>query len=180
MNNRSLVPPEQPLLDELKRIGVKLESIWSTRHIKMMPPETFQIILKHLRSDYPNRAKEGMAAALGRREARDAVWTDLLALYRELPDDINPDRVKERVAASLSDIAHPKDLSTVIDLISDPSNGPSRVMFVRNLSRSKRVEASTTLQSLRHDKDLSAEIDAVLKRKIGRSKGGTDPANTVH
>jgi hypothetical protein len=180
MIRRPQPPSEQPLLDELERIGVRLESLWTTRDIKVMPPEAFQIILKHLRSDYPNRTKEGMAAALGRREARDSVWHDFLALYQELPEDTDPDRVKERVAASLSEIARQKDLSTLIDLIRDPSNGPTRVLFVRNLSRSKRPEAMRALQSLRHEKDLRAEIDVALKRKIRRAKGRPDPASTVH
>lgn len=168
--------PEQSLLRELSSLGIFLISIWTTHHIKKMPPEAFRIIFDHLGRNYSEKTKEGMARSLGRREARDVVWQDLLSLYRSLPDDTGPNKLKEGVASSLHEMARPNDREVLIDLLSNKENGPTRVMFVRNLSRSKSSTAHEVLLKLRNEPDLRREIEAVLAAKLKRLKSrGTMP-----
>ena len=162
--------PEVRLLEELARIGVNLQSIWSTLHVKVMPPAAFRIMLKHLMSDYPARTREGIARALARREARDVIWDELIELYRQLPEDNNPGRVKEGVAASLHRMARRTDAAVLSDLISDPKHGRTRIFFVKPLAKSQDPTALRLLERLRKDEDLKKEIDFVLRKRSRSSQ----------
>jgi hypothetical protein len=162
--NLEAAAPEQPLLDELRAIGVLLPSIWETRHIKKMPAQALRMILHHLRADYPRKEREGMARALARREARDVVWQDVVALYRQEHDEPGG-RVQEGLGSAIHVMARRDDLDTLIELIRDPKNGSSRVFFVRNLARTNSPKAFEVLSDLRHDPDLRVEIGLVLKRR---------------
>ena len=173
-------PPEAPLLDDLAAIGVHLQSIWSTTHIKAMPPEAFRIMLRHLLSgDHTLRTREGIAAAIGRREGRDVVWDDLLACYRALPEDVKPGTLKERVGAALSEMAHRKDVPLLSDLLCDSRVGRTRIFFIRNLTRSRDPAAWTLLERLRGDPDLEKEIEHVLHQKVRRARGRVPPTKAV-
>jgi len=158
------VRPKQPLLDELRAIGIPLAMIWETNHIKKMPPQALKLILHHLRSDYPRKAREGMARALGRREARAVVWEDVVALYREEYDE-PAGRVKEGLASAIHEMARPADVDTLIELLKDTKNGGSRIFFVRNLARTSSARAFEALYELQNDPDLQSEIVPVLKRR---------------
>jgi len=63
---------------------------------------------------------------------------------------------------AISDMAQPSDLETLIDLLSDPSIGGSRIFLVSNLMRSKRPAARTALLRQQDDPDLTGEIKARL------------------
>ena len=163
--NRIGQRPEQPLLDDLRAIGISLDSIWSdSATTKVFPPQAFRIILQHLRSAYPRRTREGMAAALARREARDVVWDDVLSLYRVETDDTGG-TIKEALAWAIHVMARADDLKTLMELTRDPGNGNSRLFFVRNLARTKNPKAFELLYDLRFDQDLREEIGRVLKRR---------------
>ena len=70
------------------------------------------------------------------------------------------------MAAALSEMAHRNDIDVLIRLISDPANGPSRIFFVKNRSRSKTPEAFDMLMRLStrsgsgQGNRISAEIEA--------------------
>jgi hypothetical protein len=168
--------PEQPLLDELGAIGVSLPSIWETGHIKKMPAQALALILRHLRSDYPRRTREGMARALSRREARDVVWDDVIALYRAEYDG-DGGWVQEGLAQAIRVMARPTDVDTLIALLKDPASGDSRIFFVRNLARTSNPKAFQALYELRSDPALTQAIEPVLKRRKAKL---LMPANTHH
>jgi hypothetical protein len=65
-------------------------------------------------------------------------------------------------------MARPDDIDHLIALISDPANGPSRVFFVKNLSRSKSQRAFETLVRLSKDAEIAGEIEFKLKNKLRR------------
>jgi hypothetical protein len=72
------------------------------------------------------------------------------------------------MAVALSEMAKPEDLDTLITLITDVSNGPSRIFFVKNLSRLRSAKVFEALSRLSNDRDLHAEIEFRLKSKLRR------------
>jgi hypothetical protein len=65
---------------------------------------------------------------------------------------------------SISDMAQPRDLSTLIDLLDDRSIGTSRIFLISSLMRSKKPEARAALLRNQDDPDLANEIEARLSR----------------
>ena len=65
---------------------------------------------------------------------------------------------------AISDMAQPRDLPTLIDLLSDRSIGTSRIFLVSNLMRSKKPEGRAALLRNQNDPDLEKEIAARLAR----------------
>jgi len=55
----------------------------------------------------------------------------------------------------------------VIDLVRDPKNGPSRLILLTTLQRSRDPRALATIMDLANDPDLIKEIAFIMK---GRKK----------
>ena len=135
------------------------------------------ILLKHFRSSYPDGVRAAVASALAHRRSRNMAWEPLLRAYmlelnRSGPAPPgatgSPSSDKDGMAWALSEMARPDDIDQLIALISDPANGPSRVFFVKNLSRSKSQRAFETLVRLSKDAEIAAEIESKLKNKLRR------------
>ena len=133
--------------------------------------------------------REGIARALVKKWARSLAWDGLLEAYRNEPNLSNvappgeigaPSGPKVAMADAISTMATPSDLDTLIELISNPSNGPSRIMLIRNLSRSRAKLAFETLVRLKDDPDLKLEIEHVLKAKLRRQAKKSGPAGAKH
>lgn len=99
--------------------------------------------------------------AFGHKSARPIVWESLVRLIK---DHVLDDSALGGVLAAVSEMAHPRDASTLIDLVSDRSLGASRLFLVSNLMRSKRPEARATLLRLQDAPELTKEITARLHR----------------
>ena len=74
------------------------------------------------------------------------------------------ERAAVGVMVAISDMAQPRDLETLIDLLSNRSIGGSRIFLVSNLMRSKRPGARAALLQHQDDPDLTKEIKARLAR----------------
>jgi hypothetical protein len=157
---RILREAEKPLLEALRSVGVEIYSIYnfakSGKPNIAVPP----ILLEHFKRPYPDEIREGIARALARREAA-VFWAEISDLYKKEPFS----GAKDGLAVALSGIASPKRLPDLIELILNRENGPSRIFFTRNLSRSKDRAALKTLIELKEDPDLKPEILRILKRK---------------
>jgi hypothetical protein len=167
MSETALIDPrkERPVLDDLRAIGIPLQSLWSdTTHIAKLPPQAFRIILHHLQLNYPRKTREGLARKLARREARDVVWDRIVSMYPDEYDD-REGRVAEAFAAAIHVMARRTDLDTLIELIRNPKNAESRLLFVRNLARTSSPKAFEVLDELKNEVDLKLEISRVLKRR---------------
>lgn len=150
---------EQPLVAALAKVGVFVRGVSDLVNTANSYPTAIPVLLEHLQRPYRTTIREFIARALAVREARPLAWTYMLQAAKE-----NSDRdMGDGLFVAISGMARPDDLSTLIDLISDPSMGPQRVFLVANLMRSKRPEARETLLALRNDRDLRNEIAARLK-----------------
>ena len=174
-NEEKLRKAQTILLLELSSIGIKLSSIYDLVNSKQRYDAAIPILLTHLTANYPDRVREGIARSLGRPWARKVAWHPVLDAYRREPNKSRtasqgavgaPSGPKDGLAAALSEMANPDDLSQIIDLISDPSNGPSRMFFIRNLARSRSRRAFEALAKLSNDPDLKKEIEVCLRGKL--------------
>ncbi len=168
---------EEPLIRDLAGAGIVVESVYDFINTKDRYDTAIPVLLKHFGENYPNRIREGIARSLGRSWARHLAWSVVLDAYVQEPNKARsaqpgeigaPSGPKDGMAVALSHMAAAEDLDVLISLISDLSNGPSRVFFVQNLSRSKSRRAFDALAKLSNDPELSAEVNFRLKRKLRR------------
>lgn len=143
----------KPLFDDLANIGIITESALGVSRKHPSYTKSIDVLIKHFHYDYPARVKVGIANTLASSKARAKAWAPFLQYYRTAPNlsDVAPpgeigapSGVKDAVAAALSTMASQRDISEIIELISNPPNGPSRVFFVSTLMRMGSEDASET------------------------------------
>ncbi len=152
----------RPLLDDLAAVGVAVDR--PSRLLEMPDPgeRIYPVLLDHLmRPDTPSWLREWIGRAFGRKSARPIVWDTLVKLIKSKRLE---KAATEGVMVAISDIAQPRDLPTLIDLLSDRSIGTSRIFLVSNLIRSKKPEARAALIRNQGDPELTQEITARLSR----------------
>jgi len=168
---------EQPILDDLRRIGIDVPSIWNLGSSSQRYDAGIPILLAHAERGYPDRIREGIYRIFAARRTRAMAWDDVLRAYLREPNKSHiagpgeigaPSGPKEGMAVALSGMASRADLATLIALISEPNNGRSRIFFVANLARSRSPLAFNTLVSLAGDSELATEIGHSLKGKLRR------------
>lgn len=151
----------QPLLDDLAAVGVVVDR--PSRLLEMPDPDEriYPVLLDHLTRPHNPWLLEWIGRAFGRKSARTIVWDTLVKLIKS---HCLEKAAVEGVMVALSDMAQPRDLATLIDLLADRSIGSSRIFLVSNLMRSKKPEARAALLRHQDDADLAREIAARLTR----------------
>ena len=152
---------QQPLLADLAAAGVMVDWVGQLSDVPDPDKGIYPVLLDHLTRPYSPWLLEWIGRAFGRKTARPIVWDTLVGLIKA--HSLEP-RAVDGVMVAISDMAQPRDLGTLIDLLSDASVGSSRIYLVSNLMRSKRPEARAALMRHRGDPDLTKEITARLAR----------------
>jgi HEAT repeat protein len=149
---------EAPLVEELREAGLAVESAWDLVNTSTPYPAALPILLEHLDRPYPDRVREGIARALGVRDARFA-WDTLARLYRDEPAGTD---AKHGLAVALAGASDDDVVDQLISLAKDETHGDSRLLLLRALVRSKTPQASTALQEFTEDPALSKEASSLL------------------
>lgn len=156
---------EAPLLEELRFLGVHVESlsklIRAYDAMKKNPaphPEALPFLLKHLEQPHGDDLLEIVARGLGAPEAKFA-WSEMRDHYRRMQDSW----AKDGLAAALATVADDELLGDLIDLARDQSNGPSRVLLLDALRRSRNSKALGALNELVKDPQLEKEVASIMK-----------------
>jgi hypothetical protein len=154
----------RPLLDDLAAVGVAVDQ--PSRLLEISDPDEriYPVLLDHLSRPYKPWLLESIGRAFGRKSARPIVWDTLVKLIRSRSLEKS---AAEGVMVAISDMAQPRDVSTLIELLSDRSLGTSRIFLVSNLMRSKKPEARAALLQHQDDPELTKEITARLARSRG-------------
>lgn len=152
---------QQPLLKELATAGVVVDWVGGLSAIPSLDSRIYDILLDHITKPYSPSLLEWIGRAFGHRLDRTIVWDALINLVKAHALD---NHAVEGVMAAIAVIARPSDLHTLIDLLSDPLLGPSRIYLVGNLMRSKKPEARSALVRYQLDPDLTVEITDRLSR----------------
>lgn len=157
---------EAPLVEELRAAGFAVDSVWDFVNTSAPYPKALPILLDHLQRPYPGPVREGIARALAVREAKFG-WGVLVRLYRDEQDK----RAKDGLATAIAAAADDGVIGDVIELAQNPRHGPSRLLLLRALERSRDPRAHGALVELATDPDLQKEIQVILLR-LDRGKAG--------
>jgi HEAT repeat protein len=163
-----------PLVNALRDAGVRVKSVWDLipAHSYVEPgpapfPQALPVLLEHLSGPYPEAVREGIARALGSPDAKFA-WPVLLQHYRAEQSK----RVKDGLAVAIAAVSDDELIGDVILLVRDTDHGPSRLLLLDALRRSRDPRAYQALRDLAADPVLEEEIRAILRRsrRAGRQK----------
>jgi hypothetical protein len=149
----------EPLEEDLRAAGAPSLSALSSQ---TPPPNVYKaipILLAHLPKNYPADARNRIAMALQKPEAR-AHWHALTALYRGEPDE----NMKGQLACNISVIADAAVLGDVIALVRDTAQGQSRAALLSVLEKTKDPRGRATIEELADDPELREEIKEIRKR----------------
>jgi hypothetical protein len=177
---RTAVKTEQaPILEDLRRVGCHVESVWDLVNTSKPYPEALPILVKHLTLPYSDRTREGIARALAVKPARFA-WPNLVEEYCKAPTgwgiksaaESEPARlgVKDGLAVALSVTVTDETMPELIELLRDRSHGEYRVLLLFGLKRSKNPLVLEAIDELADDPDLAKEI-ASWRRSKNRMRG---------
>jgi len=145
---------ETPLIAALQAAGVRVDSVWDLVNTSSAYPEAIPILIDHLRKSYPDRVVEGIGRALAVGEARP-YWQTLVDEYEATDGTVMPGK-KDGLACAVAKTA--RDLKDVIRLITDPTNGDSRLLLLPALRRSQDPLAVTVLRELAQNPVFKTEI----------------------
>lgn len=151
---------EAPLVAELRAAGFEVESAWDLVNTPGSYPKAIPILLAHLARPYPAAVREGIARALAVPETKAAGWAVLRRSYRKEQEE----QPKDGLAVAIAAAADEDVIGDVIALARDVRNGPSRLLLLGALERSKDPRARAALMSLGTDQELAEEIQVILRR----------------
>lgn len=147
---------EAPLVRDLAELGVEVGSVYDLVNDTVSYENAIPVLLDHLRREYPDAIREGIARALGIPAARLLGWRVLVDEYRRTENENN--RVKDGLAVALSGASDDSVVQELIDLAKDKNNGDSRLLLLLGIKRSWRPEARQAIAELAHDPQLGKEI----------------------
>jgi len=157
---------EQPVVEDLRAIGLVLDTVWDLYKIPDSRPKAIPVLLRHIALDYPDRVLEGIGQGLDHRSAR-GWWSNL----RELMFSTDRDIVRDRVAAALSACATREQYDDLLAFMRDTSLGSCRIYFLRPINRiGNRISAGqgrAVIETVADDHVLGKEATAILR---GRSR----------
>jgi RNAse (barnase) inhibitor barstar len=160
---------EQPIIKDIENVGIKINSVWDLVNTSKPYPVAIPFLIKHLKKNYHQRTKAGIARALAVPEASESAWEVLLDEYDKAISDEeikDPKRrgYKDGLAAAISYLADKNRMDIIFKLVVDKRHGKSRVFFVENLFKWREEdEVMQIVLKIKDDKDLSTAIKEKFK-----------------
>jgi hypothetical protein len=160
---------EEPILAELREIGLCIESVWDLVNTSFKYAEALPILLKHLSHPYSDKTKEGIARALAVPEFEvQKAWPLLFDEYCKAkagwgpkgPDDKREYKLgaKDGLACALSAAVTDETLPELILLAKDRRQGESRILLLSALRKSRNPMAKQAIEELANEPELEKEI----------------------
>ncbi len=158
---------ERGLVSDLRRCGVRLESIWDVIDSRAMPSGAVTVMIRHLQEPHEPPIRDGIARALagGAPADRPRVRSALRhALSRERDQN-----VRDALYLSIGQLAEPDQLDEILELMNDPGGGDARIMLLPALPRfGERGRAA--LEAMAQDPVLGAEATHQLRSAFRRRR----------
>lgn len=163
---------QSEIVVELRNLGINVDSLNGLVMRSEPYKAALPILLKHLNRNYSAITRATLARALAVPDATDA-WPFVRDLYLKIPaDGGTPDdyQLKEALAVALAGAASESHIDDLVALMRDASQGNSRLMLLRRLLKSKKIELESILDELQNDPLFSYEIASWRKKRKRRSK----------
>jgi len=166
-----LARAEAPLVEDLKRVGWNVQSVWDLVNTSKPYPEAVPILLDHLQRPYPKRIREGIGRALAVPEAKVG-WHVLLDMFKR-DDNQTGQGAKSGLASALAASADDEVLDDLIDIVRDPRHRSYTLFFVKAFARSSNPRAREMLAKLSADPEVGTEVQKEFRRvSRGRTHRG--------
>jgi HEAT repeat protein len=161
---------ERPLVRELRRIGLEVNSVYDLVNAKKSYPEAIPVLIKHLeRPSYDTAIREGIVRALTVKEARGVAEEPLLRAFREAPMTTSREKaLKWAIGNALGFVATEPYKDEILALLSEKKHGEARSQLARALARFKDPRLDNVLIELTQDNEKGVVIQstwALGKRK---------------
>jgi hypothetical protein len=156
---QELTRAEQPIVADLRRAGIKVDSVWDLVNTSVPYPAALPVLLEHLqRGGYPDPVMESLGSALAVEPAVFA-WDALRELYLKAGGRGE----EEGLAVALAASATGEHLEALIELLNEDSRGETRIHFLRPIKRVGGRRGREVLESLKSDPLFGKEARALLK-----------------
>lgn len=157
---------EKPIVEDLRRVGVDVESPWDLVHSRDPYPTALPVLLHHLKlGAYPERILQGVARALAVKPAA-IYWNDLVSLYKS----VDSGDAKDGLAVALMVTVTKDTIGELIELCDDHSAGPERIYFLKPIMRLGGESGQAMVASVVDDPILGKEATALVKRATRTKK----------
>lgn len=168
MRARFLSRAEQPIVADLERAGIRVESVWDLVNTSYPYPEALPVLMEHLeRGGYLERVMESIGSALAVKPSI-VFWDRLKVCWLQARCAGEEDGA----AVALAACATKAQLDDLIGFLSVERRGMSRIYFIRPILRVGGDRGRAVVEELRDDPVFGAEATALLKRR--RKRAGHD------
>ena len=162
---RGLREAEQPILADLRVVGIEVESVWELVNTAEPYPAALPVLVEHLeRGGYPDRVLESLGRALAVGPAHP-YWTRLRELYLRAA---GPGE-REGLAVALAASATTAELERLVALLDEEAGEDTRIHFLRTILKVGGDKGREVIESLRSHPVFSKEASALLKKRSRRS-----------
>jgi hypothetical protein len=156
---QALRTSEQPIVQDLRRVGVEVTSVWDLVNSPQPYPAALPVLLEHLeRGGYPDRVMASLGRALAVKPAV-AIWNRLHELYLR---STGPEE-EDALAAALAAAASRPQVEELVALLGERSRGASRIHFLTPILRLGGERGQELVASLRADPVFGREATALLR-----------------
>lgn len=157
---RRLREAEQGIVADLQRV-VQIESVWDLVNTASPYPDALPILMEHLeRGGYPERVMESLGRAMAVKPSV-AFWDRLKACWLGARDPGEEDGA----AVALAACATKAQLDDLVEFLSAPGMGESRIYFVRPVLRLGGDRGRQVVEGFTDDPVLGKEASALLRRR---------------
>jgi HEAT repeat protein len=174
-----VIPDDLRVVNALKRVGLKVSSIWDLVNTKEPYPKAVPVLVMLLSEIESLPIKEGIVRALTVKEARGLAGPPLIREFLKIPFGTEYDHVqiiKWTVGNALSVVATASDYEALVDLIREKRHGVARQMLTYALARTGDPRAGEEVVYALQDKDLVLQaIDTLRKCKAENARPYVEP-----
>lgn len=153
---------------ELHDCGIDIESIWDLVNTGYRYPQAIPTLIRLLEADFRNkRHVEGIVRSLAVPEARGRAVEPLIHLFHRTPKEESS--LRWAIGNSVDVTATREHFQLIAEIVSDPTNGTDRQMFVSSLQKMKSAECEQLAIRLLDDDDVVAHALsalAIMRAKI--------------
>ena len=173
---RRLAREEEPLVQEIARAGLLIDSVWDLVNTREPYPEAIPVLLRHLeKTDYDPAIRDGIARALTVRGYPEILPAMIEAFRRDPEPRLNGP--KWAMGNAIEVLFDDKYVEEIAELAKDSSHGAARSELVFALAKSRTSLADETLQDLRSDPQITVFVEEALKRRDRRRRKRTPPSS---
>lgn len=159
---------EEPLIFALQKVGVDVKSVWDLIDRQGGCNQVVDVLLQHVKLDYPDRIREGILRALATPDAIGH-WDELMIFFEHNSLSLPPE-LRYLTAVALNGAANDSVIDDVIRLVSDVRYGFDRMPLLYALQRSENAKAKMALHALRKDPFVGKEVKRLRRQKRLQTK----------